>query len=220
MSNMKRIAFICLVLLCGNAIFSRGADGEGAFDGSEPRRALRHLIEADMEGDADARLDIAAKSAVVDMALCNQISQEGSIAYMLDYGGMQIAASWRFDDGDYPCSESECTLGVVFRVVGSSKGCNIPSWKSDDAWYVVPFTAARYNLIKYRLRKINGYWKIDQFPPPFVSPGAMKAFFDEQLLRRLSHQAPANADPRAKRNDRITIEWTRRQLDLLAKLPR
>jgi hypothetical protein len=90
-------ALVYLVLTCNQIDAAEQSVRSSEANGS-PKSALRRMIEDDMKGDASARLDLASKSATSDMALCNQLFDEGSIAYTLDDGGMQIATSWQFDD--------------------------------------------------------------------------------------------------------------------------
>jgi len=178
------------------------------------------MLDEDMMGNADARLDIAAKSATVDMALCNQLFDKGSIAYMLDDGGMKIATSWQFDDHEYPCSDAACTLGVVFRVVGMSEGCYSPSWKSNESWHVVPLPHPKEIIVQYTLRYVAGSWKIDRFPPPFVSKNTMRRFFEKEIMEmeKVRSKLPANIDPRAIENVDVIIAWGQQQLSIIEKL--
>jgi hypothetical protein len=186
-----------------------------------PKMTLRHMIDDDMKGDASARLDLATKSTSVNMPLCNQMFTGGSIAYMLDDGGMQIATSWRFDDDNYPCSDAVCTLGVIYRVVGTSKGCYSPSWKSKEAWYVVPLPQPMERTVKYTFWHINGAWKIKRFPAPYVSKDAMKAFFLDEMkaMTKVQLASPPAEDPRATKNTQVILAWIQQQLDLIEKLP-
>jgi hypothetical protein len=185
-----------------------------------PASVLRKLIQSDMKGDADERVGLAAKEFKMEVADCNQMLL-GSAAFSLGDGGMVIATSWRFDDYGYPCSGQICTLGVVYRVVGTTKGCGAPTWDSAKEWDIVPLPKAVERTMKYTLWRINGTWKIRRFLPPYVSPEAMKDFYVEAFKQSTSlPPLPATADPRAKKNRELRLDWERRQLDLIERLPK
>lgn len=185
----------------------------------EPSIILRDLIESDMNGDADKRVDIAAGGFTLDTPDCNQM-MPGSPAFSLGDGGMEIAASWRFLSGNRTCSRSTCTLTVVYSVVGTTKGCGSPSWKSSIGWEIVPLPKVVERKVSYTFCKIGGAWKIRHFPPLYVSKEAMRGFFLKEIsdMKEVKSKLPEGVDPRVMKNADAVMAWDQRQLDLIGNL--
>jgi hypothetical protein len=183
--------------------------------------AVRKMLDNDMEGDASERMILATKPAVLNVPLCNQMFPgKGWAAYLLGDGGMQIATSWRFKDRGDACSNAACTIGVIYRTVGTTKGCGSPSWKSDEEWTVVPLPQAVEKQVQYTLWTTDGRWKIRQLPPPYVSKDTMRAFFVKEIraMTKVKLASSSNEDSRATKNTQAILAWDQQQLDLIEKL--
>jgi hypothetical protein len=188
----------------------------------EAKVALKRMLDSDMLGDASGRMDLAIKPVILDMPRCNQMFPgKGWPAYLLADGGMQIATSWRFENRGDSCSKAACTIGVIYRIIGTTQGCGSPSWKSDQSWAIVSLPQAIERQVRYTLWKTDDAWKINRLPPPYVSKDTMKAFFLDEMraMTKVQLASPPAEDPRATKNTQVILAWIQQQLDLIEKLP-
>lgn len=183
---------------------------------STPEIELRQMIERDMVGDPVGRLHMAAPNASVAVG-SNRQPDKSRIAYELDADAVEIATEWRIEKSAR-CSKNRCVLGVVYRVVATTKGSGVPSWDRPQGREIWPLVKPVERLVKYQIVRVGSDWRIFNFPIPYVAPKAMKEFFAAEIERAESIVAPADQDQRAIRNREVIRVWRKRQLDALNKL--
>ena len=180
-----------------------------------PEVALRGMIECDVAGDPSARVAMAAATASV-VVHSNRQADRTRIAFELDADALEVATEWHFEDGQRKCSSKECSIVVIYRVVATTAGSGVPSWGNVRGREIQPLANPTERSVKYQLRRIGDQWKIDGFPPPYVTPNVLTKFFVGELEKARSISLPANADARAIRGQEIIKTWRERQIEILA----
>jgi len=180
--------------------------------------ALRTMIRRDMDGDPSGRLSLAAVDAVVVVPASRQI-ERARIAFELDADAMELATNWRFDERQVKCTRVECSISVVYRVVGTTAGNGVPSWDRNQGREIRPLLKAVERRVQYSLESVNGAWQLEKLPPPYVAPKVLTEFYERELELADEKAAPSAVDARAARNREVVKAWRRRQLGALRSLP-
>ena len=201
-------------LLIGLAIWV----GNGPAFATSPEVVLRGMIELDMQGDPSGRLGLATPDAVVVVTVSRQI-ERARIAFELDADAIELATSWRLDTSPAKCSLTACQVHVVYRVVGTTVGTGIPSWDRNLGREIRPLPKGVERRVQYNLVNIDGAWRIEKLPPPYVSPKALDTFFRQEVERALVTTHAVVVDSRAAKNREVVEQWRQRQLDALRGLP-
>ena len=135
----------------------------------------------------------------------------------LDADAVEIATEWRIEKSAR-YSKNRCVLGVVYRVVATTRGSGMPSWNRPQGREIWPLAKPVERLVKFEIVRVGSDWRIVSFPIPYVTPKAMKEFFATEIERVESIVVPADQDQRAVRNREVIRVWRKRQLDVLNKL--
>ena len=183
-----------------------------------PQVELRAMIERDIAGDPSGRLNLAAADAVVVVPASRQI-ERARIAFELDADAMELATSWRFDEHQAKCSPVVCSIRVIYRVVGTTAGTGVPSWSGGQGREIRALPKAIERRVQYSFANVDGAWKLEKLPVPFVAPNVLTEFFEREMKLANANPTPAAVDERASRNREVVRAWRLRQLDTLSKLP-
>jgi len=183
-----------------------------------PEIVLRTMIESDMIGDPSGRLNLATSDAVVVVSASRQIEQM-RIAFELDADALELATSWRLDKHPAKCSPTACQIHVVYRTVGTTVGIGVPSWDKNLGREIRPLPKGVERRVRYDLVNIDGAWRLEKLPPPYVSPKVLEAFFRQEMERAILTAPAVAVDARAVKNREMVKAWRQRQLDALRGMP-
>jgi hypothetical protein len=130
-----------------------------------------------------------------------------------------LATSWHIRGSTHTCPKI-CKITVTYQVVADTvRGTGSYSNGKFGGREIVPLKKPSCRKVTYEMVKISGNWKIQHFPLPYVNPGAVIAFYRNDIESMLAIPAPkSQADMAAYHDRKMIIEWERRQLSILSKL--
>lgn len=185
----------------------------------EPEVEVQKMLESDSIGDPSARIVLASNHAMLLVPKSRQANRH-RIAYQLDADALEVATNWYIQPPPRDkCSEVVCDVLVVFRVVATTEGTGVPSWEAPLGREIKILPTAIERPINYHLTKERGKWVINRIPPPYISPQALREFFQKELASAELLTTTASGDFRAEKNKEIIRGWRLRQLELLRKVP-
>lgn len=199
-------------------IASLGTSAEPTQSGVE---FLRAIVQADLRGDASARLsrvEYSSATAMVEYENRRKIGGPVPEVYALDTDPLVVVRDWEVVHISQVSSETSCIL-VNFETVAKTSGEGLPSWEREESREFIAISPPIMETVSYCAQRTNGVWMLVDPPLPRVNKQAVVAALQAELEaanRRL--KGVKTADERAIKNMLRIRDSFARQLRVLLPL--